>query len=389
MTKLVPLEKIVKVIRNGMNAEQLDTQADGAYPISRIETISAGTIDLSRVKYSTVTEAEKKKYALQSGDILFSHINSPTHIGKTALFRKNLTLIHGINLLLIRVDQQQCHPEYLNYYFKSYDVRALFRARCKKAVNQASLNQGDILELEVPLPPLPEQKRIAAQLAQADRLRQLRRNASRLGESYLQSAFLAMFGDPIKNEKGWEEARFDKICKIDAEMVDPKKDEYKKFFHIGSANIESVTGRVLDLHTAEKDGLISGNFLITPEHILFSKIRPKLCKVAYPQIHGLCSADIYPIRVTSPKCNTMYLLQWLRSPEFTEIVASRAEARAQIPKVNRTELSQISIPLPPLPEQERFAQIVARYERLRSQMRESTRQAELLFQGLLHESFGN
>ena len=40
-----------------------------------------------------------------------------------------------------------------------------------------------------------------------------------------------------------------------------------------------------------------------------------------------------------------------------------------------------------LPEQERFAQIVARYEKLRSQMRESTRQAELLFQGLLWESY--
>jgi hypothetical protein len=41
-----------------------------------------------------------------------------------------------------------------------------------------------------------------------------------------------------------------------------------------------------------------------------------------------------------------------------------------------------------LPEQERFAKIVACYERLRSQMRESQRQAEMLFQGLLHESFG-
>ena len=52
------------------------------------------------------------------------------------------------------------------------------------------------------------------------------------------------------------------------------------------------------------------------------------------------------------------------------------------------KLKELEIPLPPLPEQERFAQIVARYEKLRSQMRESTRQAEILFQGLLWESFG-
>ena len=113
-------------------------------------------------------------------------------------------MIHCINLLLIRVDQKKCYPEYLNYYFKSKDVRALFRARCKKAVNQASLNQPDILELEVPLPPLTEQKRIASLLARADRLRQLRRTAHDLGDALLQSVFLEMFGDSQFNDKKWE-----------------------------------------------------------------------------------------------------------------------------------------------------------------------------------------
>src|SRR5438067_1758837 len=83
-------------------------------PISRIETISEGVIDFSRVKYATPTPRERQKYQLQSGDILFSHINSPEHIGKTALFRSNKPLIHGINLLLLRVNREACHPEYLN-----------------------------------------------------------------------------------------------------------------------------------------------------------------------------------------------------------------------------------------------------------------------------------
>jgi len=84
-------------------------------PISRIETISEGVIDFSRVKYVTPTLRDRQKYQLQSGDILFSHINSPEHIGKTALFRSSKPLIHGINLLLLRVNQQVCHPEYLNF----------------------------------------------------------------------------------------------------------------------------------------------------------------------------------------------------------------------------------------------------------------------------------
>ena len=65
-------------------------------------------------------------------------------------------------------------------------------------------------ELEIPLPPLTEQKRIASLLARADRLRQLRRTAHDLGDALLQSVFLEMFGDPETNPKGWDADNFEK-----------------------------------------------------------------------------------------------------------------------------------------------------------------------------------
>jgi len=387
MSNRVLLESIVAKIGNGIDAEQIDQPSDGMLPISRIETIWDGVIDFERVKYAQVTKAEIDKYALQSGDILFSHINSPTHIGKTAIYRSDQTLIHGINLLLIRVDQKKCYPEYLNYYFKSKNVRALFRARCKKAVNQASLNQPDILELEVPLPPLTEQKRIASLLARADRLRQLRQTAHDLGDALLQSVFLEMFGDPETNEKGWDKLPFDDVCTIDAEMVDPREEKYLDLPHIGGANIESVTGNLFDLKSAREDGLISSKFLVHPNNILFSKIRPKLRKVAFPKIHAVCSADIYPLSVNTENCNIFYLLHYLRSDFFSKKVSELAETRTNIPKVNRDELSEQFIPVPPLSLQEEFAGVVARVESLRGRMGESTRQVEGLFESLLAEAF--
>ena len=166
-------------------------------PISRIETISEGVIDFSRVKYVTPTLRDRQKYQLQSGDILFSHINSPEHIGKTALFRSSKPLIHGINLLLLRVNQQVCHPEYLNFYLKSFAVRARFRTRCKKAVNQASLNQEDILPLDVPLPTLPDQKRIAGILENVERLRAQQREAERQAEHLFQTLLHRAFSSGL------------------------------------------------------------------------------------------------------------------------------------------------------------------------------------------------
>ena len=56
-----------------------------------------------------------------------------------------------------------------------------------------------------------EQERIAAVLGKADRLRRLRRYALELGDSYLQSVFVEMFGDPVKNEKEWEEKTWPEI----------------------------------------------------------------------------------------------------------------------------------------------------------------------------------
>jgi len=201
----IPLEELLVEIRNGLNVEQFDMQSEpDMLPITRIETISNGTIDISRVKYGRVSKREQEKYSLQKGDILFSHINSPEHIGKTALFVLNQVLVQGINLLLLRAKSDKCDSAYLTYYLKSSGVRALFRARCKKAVNQASLNHGDITSLQVPLPSLPEQRRIAAMLDKADRVRRQRRYALELSETYLQAVFLEMFGDPITNSKGWE-----------------------------------------------------------------------------------------------------------------------------------------------------------------------------------------
>jgi type I restriction enzyme, S subunit len=96
------LDDVITKMSNGANVTQYDEKI--GYPISRIETIWNETIDLERVKYIKQDDPEfVEKYALHKGDILLSHINSDSHLGKTGLFKNQTgTLIHGINILLIR-----------------------------------------------------------------------------------------------------------------------------------------------------------------------------------------------------------------------------------------------------------------------------------------------
>lgn len=157
------LVSIVDKITNGANLNQNDIQFKNSFPITRIETIADESIDLKRVKYVVANEEQVQKYSLKKGDILFSHINSDKHLGKTAIFNLDDIVLHGINLLLIRCNKYY-NPFLLNYFFKYYRFEGKFIEVAQRAVNQSSINQKKLNVFGFPLPPLAEQNRIVAKL---------------------------------------------------------------------------------------------------------------------------------------------------------------------------------------------------------------------------------
>ena len=86
----------------------------GQYELTRIETIATGQVNPNKVGYSN-TEPDKK-YLLDKGDILFSNINSLSHIGKIALFDLDMKLYHGINLL--RLQPMNVNSQFLYQSFQ-------------------------------------------------------------------------------------------------------------------------------------------------------------------------------------------------------------------------------------------------------------------------------
>jgi type I restriction enzyme S subunit len=172
----ITLGDLLVAIRNGANAEQR-TEKDG-WPITRIETIADGTINLQRVRWIEPDDSLTANFQLERGDILFSHINSVEHIGKTALYSGSPSpLIHGINLLRLRPKLDSVEPIWLLHLLKHDIVRTHFRTRCKRAVNQASLNQQDIKSLITYLPPLDLQREFARRVAAVEKLKTAQRAA--------------------------------------------------------------------------------------------------------------------------------------------------------------------------------------------------------------------
>ncbi|MEZ5963088.1 MAG: restriction endonuclease subunit S [Planctomycetota bacterium] len=162
------------------------------------------------------------------------------------------------------------------------------------------------------------------------------------------------------------------VCSIEARLVDPKLDEHADRVHIGGANIISSSGQLANLQTAREEGLKSPKFYFDPEDVLYSKIRPYLRKVTWPQTAGLCSADIYPLR-PGKRIRHRYLQYLLLSDQFTSY-AVRVSNRAGMPKVNREQLFAFEFELPDLDEQ---AKHIALLDKVFEGIAELERLAEL------------
>ncbi len=205
--KIGELGKVSHFIRNGASIKQ--GKIEGGYPITRIETISNGNIDTNRFGYAGILDEKLyENYFLKDGDILISHINSEKHLGKSAIYLgENNRIIHGMNLICFRAIQEVLIPKYALYFLKSkYFLKQLPKIT-KKSVNQASMSIKDIKNIEIPLPPIPTQIKIAAALDRAQELIDKRKEQIQKYDELLQSVFLDMFGDPVMNPKGWEKKK--------------------------------------------------------------------------------------------------------------------------------------------------------------------------------------
>ena len=224
---LVKLESVSVFIRNGASIKQSGDAAGLA--ITRIETIADRTVNLDKCGYADVSENEYLNYRLRFGDILVSHINSEKHLAKCAIFESDRSdIVHGMNLLCLRPNYEVVFPKYLFHYLSSPEFLKFIPAITKKSVNQASFTVSAFKDLEIPLPSLAEQKRIAAILDKADAIRRKRQQAIQLADDFLRAVFLEMFGDPVTNPKGWEVARLGDVVESQlGKMLSQKAKEGK------------------------------------------------------------------------------------------------------------------------------------------------------------------
>ena len=157
------VDDVIVSVVNGFSGKQQKEPTD--FPITRIETISEGSVDRTRVRYIADMPLEaREKHLLEPGDVLLSHINSGVHVGKTAVYRGGESLFHGVNLLRIRLPCPSQMAGYFHVCMNALRFAGEFQRVAQHAVGQQSINQTKLRALLISLPPLDEQERIVAKV---------------------------------------------------------------------------------------------------------------------------------------------------------------------------------------------------------------------------------
>lgn len=158
----IRLNVATEEIKNGTTINQ--NKENNGVKVTRIESIQNNQIDFNRVGFICDVEKIKDTDWYNENDIALSHINSSEHVGKAAIIKKQfLPLVHGMNLLRIRFNII-CNPYYFYYYTQSFQYKDSILKRINMAVNQVSINQKQLGSIELPIPPLDEQKRIVERI---------------------------------------------------------------------------------------------------------------------------------------------------------------------------------------------------------------------------------
>lgn len=150
------------------NGLTYDVSMTHGISVTRIETISTGKINYQKVGYIP-NEIGYENFKMEQGDILYSHINSLSQIGKVAYYNGDKKLYHGMNLLLLRANMY-VSQQYLYYVLLTEYMRHMAQIIAKPAVNQASISTGDLKKIRILVPPLEEQQKISEVLSVWDKV---------------------------------------------------------------------------------------------------------------------------------------------------------------------------------------------------------------------------
>ncbi len=359
---------------NGYPFKPTDWSGEGL-PIIRIQNLTGNAYE-SNFFSGKIAD----KYFVQDGDILISWSAS---LGIYEWYGGKAWL--NQHIFKVVFDKTEIDKIFFKFLIleKLEEMKSMVHGATMKHITK-----GKFDNLDVKIPSLEVQQQIAALLDRADTLRQLDRQLLTHYDTLIQSVFLEMFGDPVKNEKGWEVKKLGELCNkiTDGTHKTPNyQPEGVKF--ISAKNIKRGTIDWSDL-----------KFITKEEHYqLFKRCNPEYGDIVITKSGSIGMAAIVKENFEFSLFESLALLKLnnqLINIFFRELINSnnlvdQFVKGVGIKHLHLTDIRNLNIPVPPLALQQRFAAIVEKIEAQKATAAAQAEASEALFQSLLQKAFGS
>lgn len=366
-----------------------DSPQPGYLPVLRAGNITDDGLvfdDLVFVPRERISEKQKIR---RHDVVVAASSGSLDVVGKAAPALADLDGSFGAFCKVLRPNSK-VHPSYFAHFFKTLDYRRRVSALAAGA-NINNLRNEHLDDMEIPLPPLAEQRRIAEVLDRAEALRAKRRAALAQLDFLTQSLFLDLFGDPIKNPRGFP-------VRPIIELIDPQRPISYGILMPGPDQVNGVNYiRVVDM---KKGGIDLSGIRKTTESIsnsfrrsllkagdLLMSIRGHVGRFAVvpPELDGAnITQDTARLAVVG--ASPVFVRECLRTDGFQRWMAKHTKGVA-VRGINLGDVKAMPIILPPRKTQDEFARQADLVEKLQSSHRASLAELDALFATLQHRAF--
>lgn len=322
-----------------------------------LSNLSSKYIDSSPEKITQEGYDSCSTHILPPYSVLFS---SRAPIGHIAINLEECSTNQGFKSLVPLKDK----VDYLYLFYVLQKNTAKIKSLGRGATFK-ELSKSDFSKFKIPLPPLPEQQRIAHLLDEADKLRQLNQQLIQKYEQLTQSLFLEMFGDVRNNSKNWKTTKFEHIISLKRGYDLPTKSRIQ-----GEIPVIASTG-IVGFHNNYK---VEKPCIVTGRSGSIGKVQLTNSK-SWPLNTALYGYQTF-------KNNLIYLKFFVQNFDL-----KRFSHGAGVPTLDRKLVHREIAPLPPLDLQTQFAERVGLIEAQKQQAQEALQKSEDLFNSLLQEVF--
>ncbi len=337
-----------------------------------------------------VSQDQARKYRLKifpKDTVVFAKSGMSAKVGRVYKLRQDC---HVVSHLAAILPSAEVDSSYLNHWFQYSPPSRLIDNEAYPSIKTSALER-----IEIPLPSLSEQRRIAAILDKAAVLRAKRREVVGKLDQLLQSVFLDMFGDSVTNPKEWpDQACLADMASICSGITKGRRtsEAVREVPYLAVANVQDRYLKLETIKTIEatqveidRYRLVANDLLLTEGGDPDKLGRGALWNASIPDcIH---QNHVFRVRVTSDLVNPIYLNWLIGSARGKRYFLGVAKQTTGIASINMTQLKKFPLLIPPVERQNKFATIVSTMELQQQRQIKFRSTSDLFFQSLQQRAF--